>query len=131
MSHLKQEFAAYSVEYQYYKRNFQYTGQEAIFFENKNLNTVLEVWLFVENYKFIEKHCKTNCLQKWINRLKFYFRYGRVDKSVFVEESKSVNFISVAQNQYYNKKMTELQMEINLIERELNDFNFDRAGKTM
>ncbi|MDR3340628.1 MAG: DUF2726 domain-containing protein [Candidatus Symbiothrix sp.] len=129
LSRLKQEFDAYGIEYQYYKQNFQNTGWEANFFENKNAHTVLEVWLFVENYIFIEKHCKTNRLQKWIKRLKFYFKYGKVDKSVFDEESKSVNFISVAQNQYYNKKIAEIKIAINIIEKELNNFDFDGKMK--
>ncbi|GAB6011007.1 AAA domain-containing protein [Viscerimonas tarda] len=130
LSHLKQELDGIELEYKYFENNFQNNDSNlfAHFFGNKNSDTILEIWLYLENYKFIDKYHKTNGLQKWIKRLKFYIKYGIVDKSVFFisEEADALHY---CRKHFYNSKTAEIKNAINTLEKELNDFDFDRKMK--
>ncbi|MDR1723040.1 MAG: DUF2726 domain-containing protein, partial [Tannerella sp.] len=129
LSCIKREFDALYIEYQHYKQGFPGNGFGNDFLKNKKSDALLDIWMFVEDYKFIEKHCNTSRLRKWIKCLKFRLKYGMIDKSVFVDENKTVNFIAAAQNRFYDKRIIEIQKAINFIEKELSKFDFDRKMK--
>ncbi|MDR0559297.1 MAG: DNA2/NAM7 family helicase, partial [Prevotellaceae bacterium] len=130
LSHLKQELDAIELEYKHFENNFQNINPNLLtrFFENKNSDTILEIWLYLENYKFIDKYHKTNRLQKWIKRLKFYVKYGIIDKSVFFI-SEETDILHCCREYFYHKKTAEIKNVINTLEKELSDFDFDRKMK--
>jgi superfamily I DNA and/or RNA helicase len=130
LSHLRQELDSIELEYKHFNKNFQNINSDLVtrFFENKNSDTILEIWLYLENYKFIDKYFNTNKIQKWIKRLIFYIKYGIVDKSTFFISSET-DILYYCSKRFYNRKITEIKSDINVIKKELNDFDFNRKMK--
>jgi superfamily I DNA and/or RNA helicase len=126
LSQLKQELDIVEIESKHYRKDFQETDLHLYtsFFSNKKSDVILDIWQHLENYKFVEKYCSTSTFQKWIKRLKFYFMYGRIDKSAFSIFDET-DILHICRNQFYNKKIAETKTAINFIENELKTFDFD------
>jgi superfamily I DNA and/or RNA helicase len=130
LAQLRQELDTAELEFKHFQKNFQNTDFHSYksFFAKKTADVILEISLYLENYKFVEKYDNTNVFQKWIKRLKFYLKYGKIDKSVF-SFSVETNILHICRNQFYNKKIAEIKTAINFIEKELKSFNFDAKMK--
>jgi superfamily I DNA and/or RNA helicase len=130
LSHLKQELDNIQLEYKHFEKNFQnnYSDKFALFFESKNSDSILEIWLYLENYKFVEEHIKYSKVKNWFKRLIFYIKYGKVDKSAFLTPAET-DILHYCRQYFYNKKTIEIKRDINVLEKELNDFDFDRKMK--
>lgn len=130
LSHLKQELDSIELEYKHFENNLQSADSNLFtqFLKNKNSDTILDIWLYLENYKFIDKYCGTNKLKKWLKRIIFYAKYGIVDKSAF-DTSAETDILHFCRKYFYDKKTAEIKSAVDTIEKELKEFDFDRKMK--
>ncbi|MDR2907331.1 MAG: AAA family ATPase, partial [Bacteroidales bacterium] len=129
LAELRQMRDALLIEYKHFDKNY-HAGKSDLyddFLKNKNSDKIAEIAIFVENYKFREKHDNWYKVIKWFERLKLYFRYGIIDKAAF--KDKTEIFISICHDQFYTKKIEEITTEIDSIEKELKYFDFEEKMK--
>jgi len=118
---LKQELSALSTEkeyfYAYYNENSEGIQPYRSLFSHKS-NTVMTLWL---DYQRMAE--KGNVSLKY--KLKNLFRYGIISLSFYKQSNEKI--IAFLQKLYYDRKTKELDEQIQILTKQLENYHFDSA----
>lgn len=117
---LKQELDSLTTEYKHFQAENKIEN-DIDFLKNTTSDNLLALWVA------IEKQALTNKKPTWWQKLLYWFRYGRKEKTLFdipVEKA-----ILICQSNYYSVKTGELKSKQNSLEDSLTNFSFKNKMK--
>ncbi|NFI95279.1 DUF2726 domain-containing protein [Clostridium botulinum] len=119
---LKEELSAISIEYEHFKK--YYKNQDELLYKhlfNQNYNSIMKILV---EYQYI---IKEKGYFSFKNKIKNLILYGIYNLKFY--DNSSDEIVDFFENKYYNLKIEELNKEIGKLEKQLDNFNFDKYMK--
>ncbi|NLB77482.1 MAG: AAA family ATPase [Clostridiaceae bacterium] len=119
---LKQELAAFLVEKEHFATYFNESNEEIVPYRSLRRHsaaTIMKLWLYYQ--QMAEKENQIT----WKFKLKNLLRFGIISFSFYEHYNEQV--IDLLQKLYYDRKIEELNDEIQVLTKRLENFRFDRA----